>query len=126
MERSWSALARPRAVGELRRAVRDFAATHGVLDPPLADIGLAVSEAVTNAVVHSYRSDATPGPVEVSARHSEHELRLVVADHGRGYGPRTDSPGMGVGMALIASVCDGVEIRPHVPRGTEIHMCFSL
>jgi serine/threonine-protein kinase RsbW/stage II sporulation protein AB (anti-sigma F factor) len=106
--------------------VSDFAATGGVPDPPLADIGLAVTEAVTNVVVHSYRSDPEPGPVEVSAQRCQSELRLVVADQGMGYSPRPDSPGSGVGMALIAAVCDRVEIRPHVPRGTEIHMCFSL
>jgi serine/threonine-protein kinase RsbW/stage II sporulation protein AB (anti-sigma F factor) len=113
-------------VPELRRAVRDFASSNGVADPPLADIGLAISEAVSNAVVHSYRSDPEPGSVEVAARWTGSELRLVVADHGLGYGPRTDSPGIGLGMPLIAAVCDGVEIRPREPRGTEIHMCFSL
>jgi serine/threonine-protein kinase RsbW/stage II sporulation protein AB (anti-sigma F factor) len=115
----------PKAIPELRRAVAEFAAELGVPDPPLADVKLAVTEAVTNVVVHGYRRRA-PGPVAVRARRDDHELRLVIADCGDGYAPRTDSPGLGVGVAVISSVADRVEIRKAEPRGTEVHICWSL
>ncbi len=118
--------ATPVAVTELRAAVANFSGAVGVLDPPLADVKLAVSEAVTNAVMHSYREDPAPGPVEVSICRDGDELRIVVIDEGLGYGPRADSPGMGLGMGLIAILTNRVEIRKREPRGTEIHMCFSL
>jgi serine/threonine-protein kinase RsbW len=118
--------ATPDAVPELRRAVGGFAADLGVPDPPLADVKLAVTEAVTNVVVHSYRSDEAPGRVEVTARHNDRELRLVVADQGQGYGPRTDSPGLGLGVGLMTAIADSVEIRKGSPRGTEVHICWAL
>ena len=50
---SWSAPAAAESVSQLRQAVADFAYEHGVTEPRLSDIRLAVSEAVTNAVVHA-------------------------------------------------------------------------
>ena len=47
--------ATPAAVPGVRRAVVDFAELHGVGVPP--DVALAVSEAITNAVLHAYRGD---------------------------------------------------------------------
>lgn len=119
-------IATPAAVSQLRRAVAEFAAGSGVPDPPLADVKLAVSEAVSNVVVHSYRDDDEPGPVEVRASCADGELRLVVADQGRGFGPRTDSPGLGLGVALMSTIADRIEIREAFPRGTEVCIEWRL
>jgi serine/threonine-protein kinase RsbW/stage II sporulation protein AB (anti-sigma F factor) len=62
---SWTAAARPREVPGLRRAVTRFAADHGVVEPPIDGLRLAVSEAVTNAIVHGF-GDGDPGQVRVS------------------------------------------------------------
>jgi anti-sigma regulatory factor (Ser/Thr protein kinase) len=126
VKENWSLPATPAAVGEMRRAVGTFAADAGVCEPPLADVRLAVTEAVSNVVVHSYRTDAEPGPVEVGADYSAHELRIVVSDRGMGCAPRPDSPGLGMGLPLIAAIADGFEVRRRAPRGTELHMCFTL
>ena len=50
--------ATPAAVPGVRRAVVDFAELHGVGVGP--DVALAVSEAITNAVLHAYRDGAAP------------------------------------------------------------------
>jgi anti-sigma regulatory factor (Ser/Thr protein kinase) len=123
---SWSSPATPAAVGEMRTAVGRFASQAGVSDPPLGDVRLAVSEAVGNAVIHGYRDDSTPGPVSVGARYAESELRIVVSDQGMGCKPRADSPGMGMGLPIIAAVSDSFEIRRARPQGTEVHICFKL
>ena len=47
--------ATPAAVPGVRRAVVDFAELHGVGIAP--DVALAVSEAITNAVLHAYREE---------------------------------------------------------------------
>ena len=117
--------ATPSAVGALRGAVSRFAAGAGVADPPLADVALALTEAVTNAVVHGYRDRAQPGTVKVTACHEDHELRVVVEDHGTGCAPRTDSPGLGLGIGLITALTERVEFRPASPCGTEVHMSFN-
>src|SRR3954452_11978951 len=57
--------ATPAAVPGIRRAVVDFAELHGVGVGP--DVALAVSEAITNAVLHAYREEQA-GPMRVGAR----------------------------------------------------------
>src|SRR3954465_11325134 len=54
----------PAAVPGIRRAVVDFAELHGVGVGP--DVALAVSEAITNAVLHAYREEQA-GPMRVVA-----------------------------------------------------------
>ncbi|MGH2855319.1 MAG: ATP-binding protein, partial [Solirubrobacteraceae bacterium] len=75
----------------------------------LSDIRLAVTEACTNVVVHAY-PDGEEGPMEVLATLLVDELRVVVRDEGKGIGPRPDSPGLGLGLPLIASLTESVEL----------------
>lgn len=126
MTATWTDTAVPEAVPKMRNRVADFAITACMVDPPLADVRLAVSEAVTNAVMHSYVSAAEPGEVDVTASISDRALVVVVGDHGGGMRPRTDSPGLGLGLPLISMVADVYEVRPREPRGTEVHMCFEF
>jgi serine/threonine-protein kinase RsbW len=122
----WSVSATPEAVGRLRSAVGAFAAEAGVDDPPLADVRLAVTEAVTNVVVHGYREEVEPGVVDVDAEVDDDELHIRVVDHGKGMTPRPDSPGLGMGLAIIAALAQGFEVRERDVGGTELHMCFTL
>ena len=57
------------------------------------DIGLAVSEAATNAVLHAYLGDSRPGPLLLSARLMDDRVHVVIRDHGRGMTPRPGQPG---------------------------------
>ena len=59
-EQSWPA--RPEHVGAARRAVWDAAARAGAQEPVREAARLAVSEAVSNVVVHSYRDTGGPAP----------------------------------------------------------------
>src|SRR3954447_18217527 len=105
--------ARPEEIGPVRRDVRAYAQRHGVLDPDA--VALAVSEAVSNVVLHAYADAPEPGEVEVVAeRHLDNGLVLSVCDGGRAMRPRSDSPGMGVALPLVASLADSlsVESRP--------------
>lgn len=115
----------PSGVGALRREVAAFADSAGMGDDGIGDIQLAVSEAATNAVVHAYRE--SEGSLHVHAHVDGAELVVVVSDTGSGLAPRADSPGLGLGMPLMASVTT----RFHVVsqgrgRGTEVHMVFAL
>ena len=69
---------------------------------------LAVSEAVSNVVVHSYRDNGRPGDFTVSVEWSGDELRVRVRDHGCGMAPRVDSPGAGLGLPLIANLAESL------------------
>ena len=123
---TWSAPAIPETVSRLRGEVVRFAATANVGDPPLSDVRLAVSEALTNAVLHGYAGRPEPGPVEVTATIGGGALRLVVADEGSGMAPRIDSPCVWLGLPIITSVADTLEVRSHDPHGTELHICFEV
>jgi serine/threonine-protein kinase RsbW len=112
----------PPGVGELRRAVGDIAREAGLPDRTIDAARLAASEAASNAVIHAYRDH--PGDLELRARVEGDELHVVIADHGPGLAPRTDSPGLGLGLPIMAHVSERFEVVSG-PEGTEIHLAFA-
>jgi anti-sigma regulatory factor (Ser/Thr protein kinase) len=116
--------ARRRARTAGRRRV--FAADAGPDADTLAAVRLCVSEAVSNAVQHAYREEDEPGSIEVRACRPDGYLCLYVRDRGCGLAPRRDSPGMGLGLPLIAQAATQVEVREPADGGTELVMRFDL
>ena len=125
---SWTIRAVAAEVPGVREAAVQFARASGVPDRRVGDLRLAISEAVTNAVVHAFRLPAQPGAVTVAVDVTAGEMaQVVVRDDGMGMSPRSDSPGLGLGLSLIASVADQVEHRvPGGGDGFELWMCFRL
>ena len=117
--------------GFARAAVASFILP---LDPTVyevADIRTAVSEAVTNAIVHAYRDDF--GIVYIDAKITE-ENRLIVRirDKGTGipdvkkameplYSTSTDERA-GLGFSVMQSFTDKLKVRSAVGKGTTIIM----
>ena len=121
---AWSAV--PDAVAPIRRAVVGYAETLGATARSTEAIALAVSEAATNAVLHAYVGIAR-GQITVTAERLEpDDLLVLVADDGRGMTPRPDSPGMGLGLPLIAQVAKSVQVSHGARGGTVIQMRFAL
>lgn len=114
--------AEPRSASRARRAVLD--ALSGIAVDKDA-IGVVVSEAVTNAVLHAYRDRDIPGRVHVSASLDDHGVEVAIADDGLGMRPRIDSPGIGLGLPLMGDLADRVDISNRGP-GTRIAAFFSL
>jgi anti-sigma regulatory factor (Ser/Thr protein kinase) len=95
------------------------------LDPQtLSDVKLAVTEACTNVVVHAYGEDE--GPMEVTATLEGLTLRVTVRDRGLGIVPRPDSPGLGLGLPLIATLTESLELGKADDNRTEVAMIFRL
>jgi serine/threonine-protein kinase RsbW len=113
------------APAKARRAIGAFLNDLEVESRALSDILLAVSEIVTNCVVHAYR-DMTGGAVAVEAHRRGDTLLLSVADQGRGMAPRPDSPGLGLGLPLVGRIAERVDIVAPADGGTEVTMRFSL
>jgi serine/threonine-protein kinase RsbW/stage II sporulation protein AB (anti-sigma F factor) len=109
-------LARHAVLGHLREATPD---------PPLSDIGLAISEAATNVVHHAYVDAETPGPFRVRVEVRETDVEVVVEDEGTGMVPRPDTPGLGLGMPLIATVASRFDVRTTVQGGTRLCIWFD-
>jgi serine/threonine-protein kinase RsbW/stage II sporulation protein AB (anti-sigma F factor) len=107
-----------------RRALSELIGAHH-LDVDEVAVALCVSEAVTNAVVHGYRSAASQDDaIEVRAWEQDGGLCVVVRDYGRGLAPRDDSPGLGLGMPLMSAMADRFALAPDAP-GTRVEMWFG-
>ena len=113
------------SVPEARRQVVQLAERIGASPATVADVALAVSEACTNVVLHAYREHEAPGVLHVDAHERDGMLEVVVADEGGGLRPREDSPGLGMGMALMAAVASGLQLD-HDGAATRVHLSFEL
>lgn len=115
-------------VPAIRRAVGDVARDFGADEDVLLQINLAVSEAATNAVQHAYRDRAAAeaGDVHVVVRACDDLLVVRLEDDGMGPMPRNDSPGLGLGLCLMAHETAGFEIRKGTAGGTEVVLRFQL
>lgn len=125
---SWTASAVATSVPELRNAAADYALSCDVGDPPMSDLRLAISEALTNAVLHAYL-DRDPGSmtVTVAVDTERGDVTVWVIDDGTGWRARDDSPGAGLGMSLMRKVAASVEVSvPETGMGTEVRMRFPL
>jgi anti-sigma regulatory factor (Ser/Thr protein kinase) len=114
--------ARPESIPDVRREVVAFAKGHGAGDPH--SIALAVTEAAANAVVHAYRA-GPPGDVRVVVCAHPDRLEVVVRDWGGGLSPRPDSPGLGLGLPMIASLASDFRVEAASGTGTLIRMQFE-
>jgi anti-sigma regulatory factor (Ser/Thr protein kinase) len=111
----------PLGVQILRREMAELAKDCGMDAEGIADVRLAVTEAATNAVIHAYAE--VEGELRVRAAVDQGELAIVIGDTGPGLVERRDSPGLGLGLSLIATVAERLRIV-NDSRGTEIHMAF--
>ena len=120
--------ATPRAIASIRHAIGDVAERAGATGQGLAAVRLAVSEAATNAVRHAYDDGRIAGEIRVSAdvdADDRQVLVVAVSDDGPGLHPRPDSPGMGLGLPLIAQSALSVDITNNAP-GVTVSMRFAL
>ena len=124
-------LSRSSNEGFARAAVSCFAAQMDPTLNELEDIKTAVSEAVTNAIVHAY-PDAL-GKVELKLRlYPEHEFEVVVRDWGVGIEnidqARTplfttgSEERAGMGFTIMESFMDTVKVRSRPGKGTTVTM----
>jgi serine/threonine-protein kinase RsbW/stage II sporulation protein AB (anti-sigma F factor) len=111
----------PDSAAAARHAVVAYAAP--VLEDTFA-VGLAVQEAATNAIVHAFR-DRPPGRIAVQARIEQPGMLVVVADDGMGMVPRPDTPGLGLGLPLIAQLAETLQVEAVEPSGTRLVMRFA-
>ena len=122
--------------GFARAAVAAFAAQ---LDPnldELGDIKTAVSEAVTNCIVHAYPDRVGPITMTVSV-YPGRVVRIVIADKGIGIPdiPRAMEPlfttgnpeeRSGLGFAVMQSFMDKVTVHSVPGRGTRVTLTKRL
>ncbi|MBQ9299079.1 MAG: anti-sigma F factor [Clostridia bacterium] len=124
--------ARPENESFARIAVAAFAVPFNPTMDVLSDIRTAVSEAVTNAIVHAYREQG--GTIALEASLGENGvLSLAVSDQGCGipdveqamqpfYTTQPEKERSGMGFAVMQSFMDAVRVESQVGQGTTVRM----
>ena len=118
----------PRADSVAGAPCHRLARSRSSRQPRLIAIALAVSEACNNVVAHAYRTSEGNGDGKTFGLAAERHgttVIVTVSDDGDGMTPRSDSPGLGLGMPLIATLSDDVKISPAASgTGTVVAMRF--
>lgn len=119
-----------------RSVISSFAAELNPTLEELADIRCAVSEAVTNSIVHAYRDipEGTVGYVYISARlYDCREISVEISDNGCGIEDierarepmfSTGEPGerCGMGFLVMESFMDALSVKSKPGKGTSVLM----
>lgn len=104
------------------------------LDPTLeelADIKTAVSEAVTNSIIHGYPDDS--GEIEMRSWIRDSEVFVEIVDFGVGikdvekamepmYTTRPELDRSGMGFAFMEAFMDTLEVESSTGKGTRVKM----
>jgi len=112
---------RPESVAAARHEVQRYAEGHGI-DPER--VALAVSEAMTNALVHGSGDQSRDIAVRVAAQLHGDALMVSVTDEGPGVEPHLPRDQLGLGLMLIAATADSVCIEALPGAGTRVVMRF--
>ena len=105
------------------------------LDPTieeLTDVKTAVSEGVTNSIIHGYEN-REDGRVKIDALIEKNEVEIVISDFGRGiddiekakeplYTSRPDLERSGMGFTVMESFMDSLEVYSEKGKGTKVVM----
>lgn len=108
------------------------------LDPTIeeiADIKTAVSEAVTNAIIHGY--NCGKGKIKLYCKISNRDVYIEISDYGVGisdvekameplYTTRPELERSGMGFAFMEAFMDELEVETKVSEGTTIKMRKTL
>lgn len=122
--------------GFARAAVAAFCAQLNPTAVELADLKCAVSEAVTNCIVHAYREG--PGEIRLNVKLCEGRIvQVEIRDRGCGIADvkkareplfTTDAAGerSGMGFTVMESFCDAVRVHSRPGRGTTVVLLKRL
>lgn len=101
----------------------------------LADIRTAVSEAVTNAIIHGYGDDE--GIIIMECILYPGTIEITIQDFGKGiedleqaktplYTTRPDLERSGMGFTVMETFMDSLEVESEVGKGTKVRMTKQL
>jgi stage II sporulation protein AB (anti-sigma F factor) len=116
-------------VGIARVAAAAFSAQIEFTLPEIEEIKVAISEAVSNAVIHGYSDQE--GQIELAMELYETHLEYIVIDWGKGIADveqarqpawSTEPERMGLGFVFMESFMDEIEVTSALGKGTTVRM----
>lgn len=124
-------ISKPNNEALARISVASFVA---YLDPTIeeiSDIKTAVSEAVTNSIIHGYEN--TSGIVTIISRIQNNILEIEVSDNGKGiedlekarkplYTTKPEEERSGMGFTIMETFMDEISVTSTVGKGTKVFM----
>ena len=114
-----------------RVAVASFCTQLNPTLEEISDLKTAVSEAVTNCIIHGYEGEIHK--IRVECRLRGQELQVDVTDHGAGipdikkameplFTTKADKDRSGMGFTFMEAFMDELQVESEVGRGTTVHM----
>ena len=114
-----------------RVAVASFLTQMNPTVEEVADVKTAVSEAVTNAIIHGY--EKRQGKIRIFCRISENQFFMEVSDKGKGilnveeamqpmYTTKPEEDRSGMGFAFMEAFMDEVKVESEPEKGTCVRM----
>ena len=122
--------------GMARSAVAAFCAQMNPTAVELADIKCAVSEAVTNCIVHAYKN--TVGEISIAVKLCEGRMiQIEIRDRGCGiedvrrareplFTTDAENERSGMGFTVMESFCDGLRVISRLGKGTTVTLLKRL
>ncbi len=118
-----------------RNVVAAFALPLSPTLSELSDVKTAVSEAVTNCIVHGYRG--TEGWIELTCRTEDGVLHIEIADSGRGiadigraltpfYTSLPEEERSGMGFTIMQTFMSDFSVASEAGKGTTVRMSKKM
>ena len=117
--------------GFARVAVAAFCTQMNPTLEEVADLKTAISEAITNAIIHGYENEIHK--IRIECKIVGHDLYVTVIDHGEGipdvkkameplFTTKPEMERSGMGFAFMEAFMDEIAVVSQPGLGTEVHM----
>lgn len=120
-------------VGIARVTSASFAAQLDLTLNDIDEIKVAISEAISNAVIHGYGGGS--GKIEFSMTLFDDKLEFIITDYGKGIEDvaqarqpsfSTDPERMGLGFVFMESFMDELSVESALGKGTTVRMAKKI
>ena len=120
----------PASIPVARKVISELCRQLGLAGELTDKVGLAVTEACTNVVLHAYGDDSRDAAFTVHAAVNGSSLLVTVRDAGTGIpvaaGAVSKNAGLGLGMQLMAQLASSVDVVSCPGVGTRVALQFKI
>ena len=121
--------------GFARLAVASFCSSVNFSIEEISDIKTAVSEGVTNAIVHGY--EGSLGEIEINCEIYENRVEITIVDNGKGienleealtpfFTTKPDKERSGMGFTVMEGFMDKMEVNSKIGEGTKLKLVKNI